>query len=275
VAVRSVVRSSDGVELAVTEFGGDGPPILLLHGLMGRASTWWPAAQWLADHGRVVGLDARGHGRSAARGPWTSRRLVADIAEAMATLGMVDAVVIGHSMGGLHGWQLAASHPDLVRGLVVLDMAADLRGRTVDPWRDWLAAMPAAFDSLAAVRAAFGWPRPSLGEYLVECVEERADGYHLLTRLEDLTAIAAEWGERDYWAEWLAVRCPVLLLAAEESLMPAGQLAEMASRGSDAGHAVLAGTGHLVHADAPAAFRAAVTAFLVEIGCAARPTDPV
>ncbi|MGH3623046.1 MAG: alpha/beta fold hydrolase, partial [Sciscionella sp.] len=46
------------------EFGGSGQPILLLHGLMGRARTWWPVARWLTRHGRVVGLDARGHGRS-------------------------------------------------------------------------------------------------------------------------------------------------------------------------------------------------------------------
>jgi pimeloyl-ACP methyl ester carboxylesterase len=36
-------------------------------------------ARWLADHGRVVGLDARGHGRSQARGPWTTERLAADV----------------------------------------------------------------------------------------------------------------------------------------------------------------------------------------------------
>ncbi|MBC8092853.1 MAG: alpha/beta hydrolase, partial [Pseudonocardia sp.] len=44
--------------MTVVEFGGHGPPILLLHGLMGRAITWWPVAQWLTAHGRVLGLDA-------------------------------------------------------------------------------------------------------------------------------------------------------------------------------------------------------------------------
>ena len=68
------MRTSDGTYLAVVEFGGEGIPILLLHGLMGRASTWWSLARRLTAYGRVLGLDARGHGRSQAAGPWICRR---------------------------------------------------------------------------------------------------------------------------------------------------------------------------------------------------------
>ena len=50
--------------LEIVEFGGTGRPVVLLHGLMGRATTWWPIARELTRHGRVLGLDARGHGRS-------------------------------------------------------------------------------------------------------------------------------------------------------------------------------------------------------------------
>ena len=120
------MRVSDGVYLAVVEFGGSGTPILLLHGLMGRATTWWPVAQWLRRYGRVVGVDARGHGRSQASGPWTTERLAADAAEVLEGLDAGPAVVIGHSMGGLTGIELAARRPDLVRALVVEDAAADL-----------------------------------------------------------------------------------------------------------------------------------------------------
>jgi len=48
--MRSSVRVSDGACIAVREYGGTGRTILLLHGLMGRASTWWRASRWLADH---------------------------------------------------------------------------------------------------------------------------------------------------------------------------------------------------------------------------------
>jgi pimeloyl-ACP methyl ester carboxylesterase len=51
-----IVTGHGGVGLAVTDFGGpaDRPPVLLLHGLMGRASTWWADAAWLRGYGRVV-----------------------------------------------------------------------------------------------------------------------------------------------------------------------------------------------------------------------------
>jgi pimeloyl-ACP methyl ester carboxylesterase len=240
------VRASDGAELAVTEFGGCGTPILLLHGLMGRASTWWAVAEWLADHGRVVGVDARGHGRSDARGPWSTERMAADVVDVLAELG--PAVVVGHSMGGLHGLVAAAHRPELVRALVVEDMGVDFRGRSAADARAWFEAVPQPFPSLAAVRRAFGHPRAEFGEYMTECVEERSGGYHLLARVEHATAIAAEWAERDLWPAVSSVRCPALLVEAEESAAPGGQMALMAARMPAATHVRLPGTGHLVHA---------------------------
>ncbi|WP_219415565.1 alpha/beta fold hydrolase [Pseudonocardia nigra] len=264
--MRRKVRTGDGVELALVEFGGAGRPILLLHGLMGRATTWWPLAQWLTGYGRVVGLDARGHGRSGARGPWTTERMAKDAADALEALVAADisrgAVVVGHSMGALHGIVLAARRPDLVRALVVEDMAVDFRGRNAEDARAWFSALPKPFPSLAAVRQVFGTPRPEFGEYMAECVEERADGYHLLTRVEDAVEIAAEWARADHWAALPAVRCPVLLLEAEDGVAPGGQMAEMTRRLVDARHVRLPGTGHLVHAADPAGYRAEVERFL-------------
>jgi pimeloyl-ACP methyl ester carboxylesterase len=254
------VRAGDGLELTVVEFGGTGDAILLLHGLMGRASTWWPVARWLAPHGRVLGLDARGHGHSQAAGPWTVERMAADAADVLADLG--PATVIGHSMGGLHGIALAARHPDLVRALVVEDMGVDFRGHSAADARAWFEALPAAFGSLAAVRATFGWPRPEFGTYMTECVQEHADGFRLMASVEHTTAIAAEWAERDFSALLDDLRCPVLLVEAEESVAPPGQMAAMTRRIRDAEHVRIPGTGHLVHAAAPAAYRAAVEGFL-------------
>jgi pimeloyl-ACP methyl ester carboxylesterase len=255
---RRTVRATDGLELAVTEFGGSGAPILLLHGLMGRASTWWPVAGWLAGHGRVVGLDARGHGRSGARGPWTTDRMAADVVDVLTELG--PAVVVGHSMGGLHGLVAAARRPELVPALVVEDMGVDFRGRSAADARAWFAALPQPFPALSAVRQAFGRPRAEFGEYMTECVEERGDGYHLLADVGHATAIAAEWAERDHWSAVAALRCPVLLVEAEESATPAGQMALMAARAPVATHVRLPGTGHLVHA-APG-FRPLIESFL-------------
>jgi len=251
------VRTSDGTELRVVELGGAGPPIVVLHGLMGRAATWWPVARWLAGHGRVVGLDARGHGRSEARGPWTTQRMAADVVELLAATG--PAVVVGHSMGALQGLVAAAERPDLVRGLVVEDMGVDFVG--APDTRAWFAALPARWPALAAVREAFG----AYGDYMIECVEEREDGWALLAEVAHTTEIAAEWAERDWWAVLPDVRCPTLLVEAEAGIVPVGQMAEMSRRLLDARHLVVPGTGHLVHRDAPEAYRAAVEEWLAHV----------
>ncbi len=245
------------------EFGGAGPGILLLHGLMGRATTWWPVAQWLTRYGRVVGLDARGHGRSPHRGGgWRTEDFVADAAEVVRSLDLGPVIAIGHSMGGLHAWMLAATYPELVRAVVVEDMAPDQRGKTVDPWRSYFESWPVPFASLAHVRQFFG----TLGDYFTECVEERDDGYHLIAALDELYEIAGEWGERDFWPFVERVACPLLAIEAEHTAMPEGQQALLPVRAGGGGHHVIVeGAGHVVHRDAPEVYRGAVEAFLSEV----------
>ncbi len=244
--------SSEGVELAVEEFGGAGPPVLLLHGLMGRAATWAPIARRLTAHGRVVGLDARGHGRSGARGPWTVERMAADAAELLDDLG--PGAVVGHSMGGLHGLALAAARPDLVRALVVEDMGVDFRADDGTA-RAWFSALPRTYPTLDALRAAFG-------DHLAGCAEQRAGGWQLITRIEDALAVAGEWAERDFSPLLDAVTCPVLLIEAGRGVVPPGQAAAMARRLADARHVVVPGTGHVVHDADPEAWLALVEPFL-------------
>ena len=267
--MRGWVRKVSGVvELTfsrpgVVDFGGTGPAIVVLHGLMGRASTWWPVARWLTGYGRVVGLDARGHGRSPHRGGgWRTEDFAADVADLVESLDLGPAVVVGHSMGGLHGWMLAAARPDLVRAVVVEDMAPDQRGKTVDPWRSYFESWPVPFPSLGHVRSFFA----ALGDYFVECVEEREGGYHLIADLEDLYGIAGEWGERDFWPYVAKVECPLLAVEAGYTAMPSGQMRDLPVRARGGGHhLVVEGAGHVVHRDAPETYRGAVEAFLSEV----------
>lgn len=245
----------------VVEFGGTGVPIVLLHGLMGRARTWWSVARWLTPYGRVLGLDARGHGRNPVPARGSTEEFAEDVAALIRELDAGPAVVIGHSMGGLHGVVLAASHPELVRAVVVEDMAPDHRGRTVDVWRGHFDSWPVPFQSLAHVREFFG----STGDYFAECMVERADGYHLIADIERLYEIAAEWGRRDFWSYVDGVRVPMLVVEAGLTAMPKGQQAEMAGRTPDGRHIVVPEAGHVVHDDAPRLYRGAVEAFLSEV----------
>jgi pimeloyl-ACP methyl ester carboxylesterase len=226
---------------------------------MGRATTWWRTARWLTAYGRVVGLDARGHGRNPDRKASDTEHFAQDAADRVTELDLAPAIVIGHSMGGLHAIALAASRPELVRALVVEDMAVDLRGRTADVWRSYFDSWP-TFTSLAHVRDFFG----AAGDYFVECVEERHDGYHLIADLTQLYEIAEEWGRRDYWELVAGIQAPLLVIEAGDGPMPPGQQAEIARR-AHGDHVLVEHAGHIVHDVAPQEYRGAVEAFLSRV----------
>lgn len=243
--------------------GGAGRPLVLVHGLMGRGSTWSRQVEWLTAHGAVYTYDAPWHrGRDVdddAGGPISTERFVAELGAAVESLG-APAVLIGHSMGGLHSWCLAAERPDLVSAVVVEDMAPDFVGRTVGAWEPWLHALPDEFASADAVFAEFG---PIAGRYFLEAFDRTPTGWRLHGRPQRWIAAAAEWGTQDYWQQWRAVQVPVLLIEAGDSVTPPGQMRAMAElTGSRATYVAVPGAGHLVHDDAPQVYRDAVEAFL-------------
>ncbi|OBG66895.1 alpha/beta fold hydrolase [Mycobacterium sp. E3339] len=239
--------------------GGQGEPLVLVHGLMGRGSTWSRQLPWLAALGRVYTYDAlwhRGRGVDDPH-PISTERFVADLAEAVETL-RTPAALIGHSMGGLHAWCLAAHRPELVSALVVEDMAPDFRGRTTGPWEPWLHALPVEFDSAQRVFDEFG---PVAGQYFLEAFDRTPTGWRLHGDTARWIEIAAEWGTRDYWEQWRAVRVPALLIEAGNSVTPPGQMRQMAEINSATTYLHVPDAGHLIHDDAPAVYRRAVESF--------------
>jgi pimeloyl-ACP methyl ester carboxylesterase len=248
----------------LTHRGGSGRPLVLVHGLMGRGSTWSRQSAWLSRIGSVYTYDAPWHRGSDVEDelPVTTERFVAELADAVAALGH-PAVLIGHSMGGLHSWCLAAEHPELVTALVVEDMAPDFVGRTTGPWEPWLHALPVEFGSAQAVFDEFG---PVAGQYFLEAFDRTSTGWRLHGKPARWIEIAAEWGTRDYWAQWQAVRSPALLIEAGDSVTPPGQMRRMRELSGDrAAYLQVPGAGHLVHDDAPDSYRAAVEDFLAAL----------
>ena len=245
---------------SLTPRGGQGEPIVLVHGLMGRGSTWSRQVPWLAGHGTVYTYDAPWHRGRDVPGPPAvdTEGFVSDLADAVGKLGR-PATLVGHSMGGLHSWCLAAARPDLVTALVVEDMAPDFRGRTTGPWEPWLRALPVEFASAQAVLDEFG---PIAGRYFLEAFDRTSTGWRLHGRMDRWVEIAAQWGTRDYWPQWRAVRAPALLVEAGYSVTPEGQMREMGETGSRATYLHVPGAGHLVHDDAPLEYRNAVERFL-------------
>ena len=117
--------------LAVTEVGADTdhPPVLIAHGLFGSARNWGTIAKRLSANRKVLTVDMRNHGVSPRFESNTYEDMASDLAEVIAAHGGV-ADVIGHSMGGKSGMVLAITRPDLVRQLVVADIAPVPYGHT-------------------------------------------------------------------------------------------------------------------------------------------------
>lgn len=244
----------------LTPRGGTGEPVVLVHGLMGRGSTWSRQLPWLTRLGAIYTYDAPWHrGRDVVDPyPISTERFVADLGDAVASLG-TPARLVGHSMGALHAWYLAAERPELVSAVVVEDMAPDFRGRTTGPWEPWLHQLPVEFDSAEKVIAEFG---EIAGRYFLEAFDRTATGWRLHGYTSRWIEIAAEWGTRDYWAQWCAVRVPVLLIEAGNSVTPVGQMQKMSEICERATYLHVASAGHLVHDEAPQVYRQAVESFL-------------
>ncbi|OJZ75642.1 alpha/beta hydrolase [Mycobacterium paraffinicum] len=247
----------------LTRRGGQGEPLVLVHGLMGRGTTWSRQLPWLTRLGAVYTYDAlwhRGRGVDDPH-PISTERFVADLADAVSAL-ETPATLIGHSMGALHSWCLAAQRPELVSALVLEDMAPDFRGRTTGPWEPWLHALPVEFDSARRVFDEFG---PVAGQYFLEAFDRTATGWRLHGHTARWIEIAAEWGTRDYWEQWRAVRAPALLIEAGNSVTPPGQMREMTEIGAAASYLHVPDAGHLVHDEAPRVYRDAVETFVATV----------
>ncbi|MFD0558440.1 pimeloyl-ACP methyl ester carboxylesterase [Stackebrandtia endophytica] len=105
-----VTVHNDGIEIAVRDHGGEGPDLLLLHGLGGHLDDWSPLTPHLLGY-RVVALDLRGHGRSG-DGRWELDAVLGDIEAVVADRRLSSPIVVGHSLGGMLAAHWALTHPD-------------------------------------------------------------------------------------------------------------------------------------------------------------------
>lgn len=169
---------------------------------------------------------------------------------------MAPALVVGHSLGGVTAYQLAARRPELVRALVVEDVCA-VPGDAVLDVTGW----PRRFSDRAAAERFFAaTPAP---EYFLESV---GDDGELLFNPGDMMAVQ-RGNAGDWWDDWLAVTQPTLLLRATNSfLLDAAQAAEMIRRRPATELVTFDGTGHWIHREAPDAYAEAVRGFFRNYG---------
>jgi pimeloyl-ACP methyl ester carboxylesterase len=254
---------------------GDGPPLVLVHGLGGTIENWRALAPPLATRHRVLVPDLPGHGRSSVLPEARSLDALAEAVLAVADAEEIrPAVWIGHSLGGGVALRAAALRSDVVRGLVLVaaagigsaSRAAHVTlavlgvarpGRLIAPYRHAWAR------SRLGRRAAFGWwgvadpdaLEPELAEaFLV------GPAHHTDTRQAGRALLAS-----DPRVELDRVTCPCLCLwGASDNWVRLQDGMEYARR-LRAPLRTIAGCGHLLIGERPDACLAAIEEFLASV----------
>ena len=249
--------------------GGDrGTPVLLLHGVTDSAECWDPVARVLADGRLVVGVDARGHGRTPLGDqPFTIAALADDAAAVLSAVADRPALVIGHSMGGLAAQELALARPDLVAALVLEEPAWSAGEPATDQGvPEFLLTFLPSFAGVDAQRLAArarrenpGWSEDEIGPWARS--KTQVD--------QRLTRVPHDWRGRDWVESLTGVGVAVTLVTGEPSLGSVVTPAEIerasALLGDRLVHVPLAGAGHNPRRDDPSGYLDAVDAALARL----------
>ena len=140
--------TADGIRLAYEVSGvPDAPPMVLLHALGERGSTWAPVSARLAEGYRVFAFDLRGHGDSDWPGIYSFELMRDDVIGALNQLGLYEVTLVGHSMGGTVAYLVAMREPSRIERLIVEDVPPPFRRDRSIPDRP---AEPPDFDWAAA-----------------------------------------------------------------------------------------------------------------------------
>ena len=245
---------------------GEGPPVVILHGLFGAGRNWTQLAQALAAHYRVYLPDARNHGAS----PWSDCMSYADMAQDVAALiareGLQQPFVIGHSMGGKTAMALALAQPKDIAGLVVVDIAPEA-------YADQFSSYVSAMRSLDVAAAG---SRRELQQALAASLGPSAPVDFLLQNLQrhnerfdwrmNLLAAGMCMGELCGFPKALQQGCydgPALFVSgADSDYVRPGSAACIRALFPHAELLSIADAGHWVHADQPAALLCALQDWL-------------
>jgi pimeloyl-ACP methyl ester carboxylesterase len=235
-ARRRLALPGRGVELALLDFGGQGPLALLSHANGFCAALWAPVAAELTGHFHVIAFDSRGHGDSSVpRAPesyhWDQfvRDLIALAERLMAEHGRAPLYGIGHSFGGTCTMAAASRRPDLFARVAMLDPVLvpppELWPRmdsAPPPMSDIARKRQHVFESREAAREKWrdrepfsSWDPRAFELYLQEGLRVRADGQVELKCAGEVEAAVYEHNSSlDLFEVARELRVPTLLLFA-------------------------------------------------------------
>lgn len=110
------------MNLFARNFGAEGKPLVILHGLFGQSDNWTSLARQWSSAFRVFTIDQRNHGQSAHRPEMSYPLMAADLYETINALGLDRICLIGHSMGGKTAMQFALNHPERIEKMLIADI---------------------------------------------------------------------------------------------------------------------------------------------------------
>jgi esterase len=248
--------------LSIIRHGSPGthPPLLIAHGLFGSARNWGVIARRLSDRGEVVAVDMRNHGDSPRAASHGYPDLAADLAEVIGTALTPPADVLGHSMGGKAAMVLALTRPDLVRRLVVADIAPVAYGHSQQPQIDAMRRVELArVTSRAEAEVQMQAESPAIAAFLLQSLDLGERRWKL-----NLDVLEAEMGRITGWPEvgGSFPRPALFLTGALSGYVRPEHRATIRTLFPRARFASLAGAGHWLHAERPREFEETVRAFL-------------
>ena len=247
--------------LSYEERGEGEPPILLVHGWCCDRTYFAPQLENFASRGhRVVAVDLRGHGRSdKPRQSYTMQLFADDLAWMCERLELAKPVVVGHSMGGIVAFDLAARYPDLPSGVVMLDAAVVLPSAA-------RAAIPGLLDKLRSP----GY-RGTLRDYVENSLfiptDDRERKRRILEGMSSVpqhVVVSAFEGLRDYdpteATGGLAV--PAVYIAADEE-QPRSDMTRFHELAPQILYGKTVGSGHFCQLEVPEQVNAMIGRFIV------------
>ena len=224
-----------GLRMHVRNWGGEGRPVVLLHGLASTCRIWDFVAPIVAQDFSVIAVDQRGHGDSGKpEAGYDFASVSGDVAALLAGRGIERPLVVGHSWGADVALELAVAKPELLRGIVFVDGGTIDASARYDTLDDALAQMaPPDFRGttreqfLERVRSSGQWATlisqrgQAAEDIIMGNFETLEDGTirAKLSRDNHLRIIEALWEHhpRDLYAH---VTCPVLMMPARQRENP-------------------------------------------------------
>jgi len=262
---RSVNVNGQSLNVAVSDSAG--PPLLLLHGIGRRWQDWAPLLPALSQRWQIHGLDLRGHGQSArAPGHYLLDDYVADAVGYINGHLNEPVVVCGHSLGALTAARVAAEAPQRVRAIVLEDppgpeWVAHVGHTAYGPMfvgLQKLAGKDLSVQEVARVLADFTIALPGgKGTVRVGDIRDAASIRFAARCLREVDPAVFDpllegrlLEGIDFAAALRGIRCPTLLLCADEAaggMLPPAEATRMAGAIGDCTRVDLPGVTHLIH----------------------------